>query len=77
MSIDEFKKIMGEPCKAKDGLLVYNYFEEIELKPDDPGYSFCKIGGKSVAYRGSGITARFVNGILQWVDIRVADGYTC
>ncbi len=77
MSLSEFKSIMGEPSGSKGDLLFYVFCDKKELKPDDPGYSQCLIDGKSVASRCSGITARFINGKLQWIEIGVAADYVC
>lgn len=77
MSLSEFKSLMGEPSGSKDHLLFYVFCDEKELKPDDPGYSQCLIDGKSVASRCSGITARFINSKLQWIEIGVAADYGC
>jgi len=77
MSLSEFKSIMGEPSGSEDDLLFYIFCDEKELKPDELGYSQCLVDGKSVVSRCSGITARFINGKLQWVEIGVAAEYVC
>lgn len=77
MSLSEFKSIMGEPSGSKGNLLFYVFCHKKELNPDDPGYSQCLIDSKSVVSRCSGITARFINRKLQWIEIGVAADYVC
>lgn len=73
MPIKEFKKIMGEASGINDGLLFYVYCER---KPYKLGDTWCVENGKSIAERCSGISARFINGMLQWLTIGFGD-YVC
>ncbi len=73
MSLAEFKNIMGEPSGTNDGLLFYVYCER---KPYKAGDTWCVEDGESLATRCSGISARFSNGILQWLTIGFGD-YVC
>ena len=74
MSIKKFKEIMGEPSGTKGNLLFYTYCHTRPLKPGD---TWCVYDGKSMAARCSGITASFVDGNLQWLEISFMTDYVC
>jgi len=77
MTQTAFKSIMGEPSAAKGDLLFYGFCDTKEFQPGEQGYAPCLDGGKSVGVRCSGITARFVDGILHWFEIGAAADYEC
>lgn len=74
MTEKELRAILGKPSGSKDGMLVYGWTESSENAPKD----FClDDNGKSMAARGSGITARFINGRLDWINIGLDSGWQC
>ena len=77
MALEDFKKFMGKPSGSKGNLLFYVYFEEKELQSGEPGYEACLSGEKSIASRGSGITAKFSNNKLRRIEFGVSADYSC
>ncbi|THI85137.1 MAG: hypothetical protein CAF41_012950 [Nitrospira sp. CG24A] len=73
MTEKELRVILGKPSGSKDGMLVYYWAESSENAPKD----FCIYNGKSMAARGSGIAARFINGRLDWINIGLDSGWQC
>jgi len=78
MTENALKAILGEPTFSNDGLWSYAWQQGKELKPDDPRYSSCyKTEGKAIAFLTSFITARFINGTLEWVTVSNDSNYEC
>jgi hypothetical protein len=77
MTLTAFQSIMGEPSAAKGDLLFYGFCHTKELNPGERQYLQCLDAGKSIGARCSGITARFLDGILQWLEIGTAADYEC
>ncbi len=77
MSMDQMKAVLGQPTEVRGEYVFYTYCREKTLTPTDPAFAQCKVGGNAVASRCSGLTARFQNDRLRWVELGYGTEYGC
>lgn len=77
MSLPQLKAVLGQPTEVRGSHVFYTYCSEKRLGPTDPAYEQCRVGDSSVVLRCSGLTARFENDRLEWVQFGYGSDYIC
>jgi hypothetical protein len=77
MSLPQMKAVLGPPTEVRGDYVFYTYCSEKNLTPSDPAYEQCKVGNSSVVSRCSGLTARFEDNRLRWVEFGYGTDYVC
>lgn len=77
MSLAQMTAILGQPTEVRGDYVFYVYCSDKKLERTDPAYQQCKVGDSSVASRCSGLTARFDDDRLRWVEFGYGTDYVC